>query len=221
MAFSDALRRALGLAEPADDDALAKQLVELLKPKQTDPTPPESTPPTSTGELSTEDLAKALTELRTKGSGQQFKILEDTVKHLTEENNKVKATLRLTDSQSQVRRLAEGPGWILPIPAQETLLQVLLKAPDETRGKVIELFEGLKKTGLVELKEYGTSVPDELELTRLADNPVALFGSKVERYMSEHKGVSQVEAMNKVSAADPQLYREYRRAVDVRTGGAR
>lgn len=206
---------------PDPDDVLAQQLADLIsgkttsepEPKPNDPKP-NSDPNPAEPPANVEALAKALTEMRVRGHGQQVEELASSVRSLTEERNQLRAAVLLAEAQSTVKRLSEGPGWVLPIPAQERLMKVLLTANGESRKEVIELFEGLHGTGLVELKERGVA-PTELDLTRFADDPVAMFGSKVERLVAEKK-LSETDAMRQVAREDPNLYTAYRRAVDLK-----
>lgn len=205
MALLETLRESLGLSDDATEDDVAKLLTENIDRK-----PSTNGDGTKTVDKPDYDALKdAIKGLRDNNEAIQFSQLNDEIKSLREDKEKLHASLRLSEANTAVQQLSEGKGYVLPVPAQEKLLQILIKAPKQLSDEIVALFTDVKEKGLVELSERGKLRPDA-EMVH-SDDPVKNFSQGVERRMSENS-LSYVDAVHQLASENPALYKAYRNA---------
>jgi hypothetical protein len=208
MAFTDSLRKVFGLSEAASEEDIADALNKRLN------TPSENNGGgNGSGGEPKDDLKTSLDEvikqLRDQDEETQLKKLSDVNTQLRERAERLESALRLSEAQTAVQTLSEGKGYVLPVPAQEKLLQLLIKSPKPLADDIVKLFAEVKEKGLVELGERGR-VDTDFDLSTI-DDPVKQFSAGVERRMQENK-VTMSEAMRQLSSENPALYKAYRNA---------
>jgi len=205
MALLETLRESLGLSDEATEDDVAKLLAENIKREPS--TNGDGTK--STEKPDYDALSDAIKGLRDTNEAIQLSQLQDQIRTLREDKDKLQASLRLSEANTAVQQLSEGKGYVLPVPSQEKLLQILIKAPKTLSDEIVALFTEVKEKGLVELSERGKLRP-EAEMVH-SDDPVKNFTQGVERRMSEN-GLSYVEAIHQLASENPALYKAYRNA---------
>lgn len=204
MALLETLRESLGLSDDATEDDVAKLLAENIKKPATN-----GNGDGTTDKPDYDALSDAIKGLRDTNEAIQLSQLQDQIRSLREDKDKLQASLRLSEANTAVQQLSEGKGYVLPVPSQEKLLQILIKAPKQLSDEIVALFSEVKEKGLVELSERGKLRPDA-EMVQ-TDDPVKNFTLGVERRMSEN-GVSYVDAVHQLASENPALYKAYRNA---------
>jgi len=202
----ETLRKSFGLPDDATEDDITKLLTENLKGSTTNN---GDGGVTSTDQPDYAALSKAIKGLRDTNEQIQLKELNDAVRQLREDKDKLQASLRLSEANSAVQQLSEGKGYVLPVPAQEKLLQILIKSPKQLSDEIVALFGEVKEKGLVELEERGRLRPEENTIH--TDDPVKQFTASVERRMTENN-LTFSEAIHQLASENPALYKAYRNA---------
>lgn len=214
MALAETLKKSLGLPETANEDDIVKALAEGMR---NDFKGTESTD-TKNGNGTVEGVEKnpvedqfhrAVKGLRETSTEIQFREMTEHIRTLRDEKERLEASLRLSDANTAVQQLSEGKGYVLPVPAQEKLLQILIKAPKSLSEEIVQLFAEVKQKGLVELEERGRLRPENDILN--TDDPVKMFTQGVERRMSESH-LTYVDAVHQLASDNPALYKAYRNA---------
>jgi hypothetical protein len=203
MSLVDVLKKSFGLSDDATEDDVAQKLSERITP------PGNGNNGNNGGDPTLEGLDAVIKGLREQDEAAQLEKMNDVVKTLREHNDKLEASLRLSEANAAVQQLSEGKGYVLPVPAQEKLLQLLIKSPKPLADDIIKLFAEVKEKGLVELGERGRTDTD-FELQHI-DDPVQQFNIGVQRRMAENQ-LSYADAVRQLSRDNPSLYTAYRNA---------
>lgn len=213
MGLVDTLKKSFGLADDASEDDVAKLLAENIKGDLNTST--TTTNGNGDGSPQPKDkpdydqLSQAIKGLRDTNEQIQFKELNDAIKNLREDKERLEASLRLSEANTAVQQLSEGKGYVLPVPAQEKLLQILVKSPKQLSDEIVGLFAEVKEKGLIELQERGRLRPEHDVLN--TDDPVKLFTESVNRRMAENN-LNYVDAVHQLASENPGLYKAYRNA---------
>jgi hypothetical protein len=200
----DTLKKSFGLPDDATEDDITKLLTENLTGNKGNGDGPKPT-----DQPDYDALAKAIKGLRDTNEAIQLKELNDAVRALREDKEKLQASLRLSEANSAVQQLSEGKGYVLPVPAQEKLLQILIKSPKQLSDEIVSLFTEVKEKGLDELEERGRLRPEHDAIH--TDDPVKQFTTSVERRMTENN-LSFSDAVHQLANENPALYKAYRNA---------
>lgn len=207
MALADTLKKSLNLPDSASEDDIVKALAETVAQNKE----PEKNGDVTQDKNLEASMAAAAKTLREKSEEIQLTEMQAAIKQLQDHNEQLMASLRLSEAHKAVQQLSEGKGYVLPVPAQEKLLQILVKAPKALSDDIVGLFSEVKEKGLVELNERGNNVnQDEFDMTRV-DDPVKQFTMSVERRMSENS-IGYTEAIHQLAQENPNLYKAYRNA---------
>jgi hypothetical protein len=202
----DTLKKSFGLPDDATEDDITKLLTENLTGHKNGD---GGDTPKPTDNPDYDALSKAIKGLRETNEQIQLKELNDAIRSLRDDNDKLQASLRLSEANAAVQQLSEGKGYVLPVPAQEKLLQILIKSPKALSEEIVALFSEVKEKGLVELEERGRLRPEENVIH--TDDPVKQFTMSIERRMAEN-GLSYGEAVHQLAGENPALYKAYRNA---------
>jgi phage I-like protein len=214
------IRELLGLPKDATDEQVETALKER-KPedKPEDKKTPEElaaeaeaakggsgdgTPET----IAASDLGLTAEVIQLAEKSPAIKSLVEAVQALGTQLSATQTALRLTEVESTVKELTEGPN-ALPAVKAEELKKFLSETDPKVAASVVSLLSGIKETGLVQLGETGRGAgagegPDGKDATKR-------FSDEVAKVMASDK-LDYASAAERVASLQPELYTEYTQA---------
>jgi phage I-like protein len=195
------LRKLLGLSEGATDDQVTAKLTELMKPPAP-PEPPKNDPPKLNEP--NEDLKKLAEDNPT------VKALIEAQESMRRQLAEQAKTLRLSEMTTKVTQLNEKAtqkNVAFPAVVLNELPSVLVDMSDTSGAKVLELFEKLVDTKLVQLGEKGHQ-----QNSGGGTNEEGQGGlhKAILALMDKNKDLTYAEAMDTVLHERPELFDNYR-----------
>lgn len=218
------LRKLLGLPEDAKDEQVTAKLSELMAPPK--PTEEQIAEAVKAKEES-DAAAKALVEKAA---------LPDDIKKLAESTPAIKklvdmfeaqativaeqaktlgetqVALKLAEVEGSVTKLSErakAKGFAFPPATLDEVKKLLTEAPSKAfADQVYSAFEKMGTTGLVELKEHGSTRHGE----HTEGDAVKTFSEAVKAVQKDNDKLDYADAVSIVSSQQPQLFEEYRQA---------
>lgn len=219
------LRKLLELSEDATDEQVTAALTELKEPKKM--TPEEM----AKMEEEMKKKAAAAAKKAAEPAG-----LPDDIKKLAEDNPAIKkltemfeaqaavistqtktleetqVALKLAEVDKSVTKLSEaakGKGYAFPPATLDEVRKALTEAPTKAFAETIyKAFEKMGTTGLVELKERGTTRHGE----HTEGDPVKAFSEEIKKAMTANDKLDYADAVQMVTSEQPKLFEEYRQA---------
>lgn len=200
------LRKLLKLSEDATDDEVREKLGQVTQDPSKDPEPkdpekkdPEPAP-TPDPEPVPDDENKELSELLLKNPA--LKSFMDKVSAMEKKLDEQAKTIREQEIRSKLSELSDAQ-YALP-PSVEDQLVAALSEDNVDLTKIFDAVSTLKKTGFVQLDEYGR------QRTGGEKDQVDKFSEAVKGLMEKDSKLSYADAAEQVAMQDPVLYEAYR-----------
>jgi len=197
------IRQLVKLKEDATDEEVEEALKKMGEP-------PVKDPPAPTLTFTEEDLKKnpvlkqmadALTLATTQMAEQGKKIVE------------LETSRRMSEFNLKLSEMEQGGKYAIP-PAIKDKVRKLAQSPPtdamQLSEKMLEVFTDLSKTGLIQLGERGGKRPEEDDPGNKSGTSGERFNNMVLKKMKDEK-MGYADALEQVSADEPQLFEEYRR----------
>jgi len=210
------LRKLLGLPEDATEDQVTEAVSKLPDDAVigAPPVPAEPQTPTPGDGIETDHQVVAAAEglpqevIRLKESDNpDVKALATAFEGLFVQNQTLSTALQLSETARTVQKLTEPvDGKALPAGTVTKLNEVLL-APSQ-KG-IVELMEGLVKTGFVNTKE---TITDDARQREGNTDAIKQFTDKVDEKLKNDENLQYADAVTAVAKEDPKLFAEYRGA---------
>ncbi len=117
---------------------------------------------------------------------------------------KLEATIRLQEVDASLQKLSEGDRVIAP-KHKDKAREIITALPSEQGDQVIALLSEVVQDGVVSLSEEGGTAP-----RTQSDGATEEFLNKVQKYQDENEGTDYADAVETVSAQEPELFERYR-----------